>query len=60
MRISYMPYAIIAGVVLVALLAGFFIGWDDAWFVPLVVLPFVVMYALFDRRKRAATQQQER
>ena len=47
--VSFMPYAVIAGVVLVSVLAGFLVGWDDAWFVPVVVIPLALFYAAFDR-----------
>ena len=53
---SYMAYVIIGGVVLMSLLAPLFVGWD-AWFVPLAVLPFAVLYALYDRELR---QREER
>ena len=43
-----MAYVIIGGVVLMAFLAPLFVGWD-AWFVPLAVLPFAALYALYDR-----------
>ena len=45
---NYMAYVIIGGVVLMAFLAPLFVGWD-AWFVPLAVLPFAALYALYDR-----------
>jgi hypothetical protein len=51
---SYMAYAIVGGVVLVSLLAPLIIGFDDAWFVPLFVLPFGALYAAYDRRLRDA------
>jgi hypothetical protein len=46
---SYMAYLIIGGVVLMSFLAPVFVGWD-AWFVPLAVLPFAALYALYDRQ----------
>ncbi len=46
---SYMAYLIIGGVVLLSLLAPVFVGWD-AWIVPLAVLPFAALYALYDRQ----------
>jgi hypothetical protein len=54
---SYMAYAIIGGVVLVSLLAPLIVGFDDAWFVPLFILPFGALYAAFDRRMRQAEEQ---
>jgi hypothetical protein len=48
---SYMAYAIIGGVVLVSFLAPLIVGWD-AWFVPVAVLPFAILYALFDAKLR--------
>lgn len=48
---SYMAYTIIGGVLLASLLAPLIIG-ADGWIVPLVVLPFCVVYALVDRRLR--------
>jgi len=53
---SYMAYVIIAGVVLIALLAPLFVG-AEGWVVPLAVLPFALFYALFDRTLR---QREER
>jgi hypothetical protein len=55
---SYMAYAIIAGVVLVSLLAPLIIGFDDAWFVPLFILPFGALYAAFDRRMQKAEERE--
>ena len=49
---SYMAYVIIGGVVLVSFLAPLIIGFDDGWFVPLAVLPFAILYALFDNKLR--------
>ena len=46
---SYMAYVNIGGVVLMSFLAPLFVGWD-AWFVPLAVLPFAILYALYDRQ----------
>jgi len=46
---SYMAYVIIGGVVLVALLAPLFVG-AEGWVVPVAVLPFALVYALYDRR----------
>ena len=48
-RPNAMPYVIIVGVLLVSLLAPLFLG-ADLWFVPLVVLPFAVIYLIADRR----------
>ena len=45
---SYIAYVIIGGVVLLSFLAPLFVGWD-AWFVPLAVLPFALLYGLYDR-----------
>jgi hypothetical protein len=50
---SYMAYVIIGGVVLCSFLAWPIVGFDDAWFVPLTVLPFALLYAAFDRKLRA-------
>ncbi len=47
------PYVVMAGTLLVALAAPFFMGWDDMWFVPLVVLPFLILYFLVDRQLAA-------
>ena len=49
---SYMAYALIGGVVLVSFLAPLIVGFADAWFVPLVVLPFALLYAAFDAKLR--------
>jgi len=43
------PYVVIAGVLLVSLAAPLFIGWH-LWFVPVIVLPFALLYLLYDRR----------
>jgi hypothetical protein len=51
MTLNYMPYVVIGGVLLVSVLAGFAIGWDDAWFVPLAVIPFGLLYLAWDRKK---------
>jgi hypothetical protein len=51
---SYMAYAIVGGVVLVSLLAPLLLGFDEAWFVPLAVLPLGLAYVLVDRRLRVA------
>ena len=55
--IDFMPYTVVAGVMLVALAAPLFIG-SDGWVVPIVVLPFAVAYLVFDflrkRRSRGA------
>jgi hypothetical protein len=52
--IDFMPYTVVAGVLLVSLAAPLFIG-ADGWIVPIVVLPFAVAYLVFDalRKKRA-------
>ena len=47
---SYMAYALIGGVMLVSLLCPFIVGFDDAWFVPLVVFPLAALYAAYDRK----------
>jgi hypothetical protein len=49
---SYMAYALIGGVILVSLLCPFIIGWNDAWFVPLTILPFAALYAAYDAKLR--------
>lgn len=49
---SYMAYAMIGGVVLVSLLAPLIIGFEDAWFVPLVIIPFAALYAAYDAKLR--------
>jgi hypothetical protein len=46
-----MAYSIIGGVMLASLLAPLIIG-ADGWIVPLVVLPFCLVYAVIDRRLR--------
>ena len=46
---SFMAYAIVAGALLMSLLAPLFVG-GSAWFVPFAVLPFGVLYVLYDRR----------
>ena len=43
-----MAYVIIGGVVAISLLAPLFAG-GDAWIVPVAVLPFALLYALYDR-----------
>ena len=52
--IDFIPYTIVAGVLLVSLTAPLFIG-SDGWVVPLVVLPFALAYLAFDflRKRRA-------
>ncbi|CAA9486732.1 MAG: hypothetical protein AVDCRST_MAG85-989 [uncultured Solirubrobacteraceae bacterium] len=47
-----LAYWIIGGVFLASLIAPLIIG-KDGWIVPLVVLPFAVIYAVFDRRMRS-------
>jgi uncharacterized membrane protein YoaK (UPF0700 family) len=53
--VDYMPYTLIVGVVIVSFIAMLIVGFD-AWFVPLVVVPFAVLYLLFDRRMRDRTR----
>ena len=54
--IDFMPYTVVAGVLLVALAAPLFIG-GDGWVVPLVVFPFAVAYLVFDfLRKRRSSE----
>ena len=48
---SWMAYAIIGGVILVALFVPLIIG-AEGWVVPVAVIPFAIIYALFDRRMR--------
>jgi uncharacterized membrane protein len=45
---SYIAYVIIGGVVLLSLLAPLFVG-GDAWVTPIAVIPFAIVYALYDR-----------
>ncbi len=45
---SYIAYVIIGGVVLLSLLAPVFVG-PDAWVTPFAVIPFAIVYALYDR-----------
>ena len=52
--IDFMPYTIVAGVLLVSLLAPLFIG-ADGWVVPLVVLPFALAYLAFDVLRKRRT-----
>jgi hypothetical protein len=49
--VKWMPYVVIGGVVLVSLLAGFLVGWSDAWFIPVIVIPFALLYVAFDRQR---------
>jgi hypothetical protein len=51
-----MAYVIIAGVVLMSLLAPLFVG-KEAWITPILVIPFAIFYALYDRTLR---QREER
>jgi hypothetical protein len=53
---SYMAYVIIAGVVLMSLLAPLFVG-TEGWVVPVAVIPFALFYAAYDRtlRRREAS-----
>jgi len=51
MKIDLLPWGIVGGVLLVALLAPLIIG-AEGWLVPLVVLPFAIAYLLFDRRTK--------
>jgi hypothetical protein len=53
---SYMAYALIGGVVLVSFLAPLIVGFADAWFVPLAVLPFAAAYAAYDAKLRRAEE----
>lgn len=52
--IDFMPYTVVAGVMLVSLAAPLFIG-SDGWVVPLIVLPFGLAYLVFDflRKRRS-------
>jgi hypothetical protein len=49
---SALAYWIIGGVLLASLIAPLIIG-KDGWIVPLVVLPFALIYAVLDRRMRS-------
>ena len=49
---SALAYWIIGGVLLASLVAPLIIG-RDGWIVPLVVLPFALIYAVVDRRMRS-------
>lgn len=59
--IDFMPYAVVAGVLLVSLASPLFIG-SDGWIVPIIVLPFALGYLVFDamRKKRAGAARDER
>jgi hypothetical protein len=46
-----LAYWIIGGVLAVSLLAPLIIG-RDGWLVPVVVIPFAIVYALIDKRLR--------
>ena len=46
-----MAYAIIGGVIVVALFVPLIIG-AEGWVVPVAVIPFAIIYALLDRRMR--------
>ena len=48
---SYMVYVVLAGVVVVSFLAMAVVGLE-AWVVPVIVVPIVVVYGLYDRRLR--------
>jgi hypothetical protein len=47
-----MVYVVLAGVVVVSLLAIAIVG-SDAWIVPVFVIPIVALYAMYDRALRA-------
>jgi hypothetical protein len=49
---SYMVYTLMGGVAVVCLIAGFIVGWNDAWPAAAVVLPILALYAVWDRRAR--------
>jgi membrane protein implicated in regulation of membrane protease activity len=49
--IEYMPYMLIGGVAVVSLGVILLLGLE-VWFVPVIVLPFAVLYLLFDRHLR--------
>jgi hypothetical protein len=49
---SAIAYYIVGGVLLVSMLAPLFLGFDEAWFVPVAILPFGAAYALLDRKLR--------
>ncbi len=53
--IDFMPYTVVAGVLLVALAAPLFIG-GDGWIVPLIVAPFALAYLVFDFLRRRRTR----
>jgi hypothetical protein len=58
--IDFMPYTVVAGVLLVSLAAPLFIG-SEGWVVPLIVLPFALAYLVFDamRKKRTSSSRDE-
>ena len=49
---NYMAYVIVGGAILVSFLAPVFIGFGDAWFVPLIILALGAIYLVFDARMR--------
>lgn len=46
---SALPYSIMGGSILAALLAGI-IGGGNYWIVPAIILPIIAVYAVVDRR----------
>ena len=53
---NFMAYTIIGGTVLVSFLAPVFVGFSDAWFVPLIILALGGIYLAYDFRLRSRGQ----
>jgi hypothetical protein len=49
---NWMAYSLIGGVVVISFVVPAIVGFGDAWFVPLVVIPFAALYGVFDWRLR--------
>ena len=54
-----MPYTVMAGVVLAALVVAIF-GGGWYWVLPAIIVPAVVVYAIVDRRLKARESRGER
>ena len=54
-----MPYSVMAGAILVALAVAIF-GGGEFWIVPAIIVPVVIVYAVFDRRMKARESRGEK
>jgi uncharacterized membrane protein len=52
MKLDYMPYTLVFGVIVVSFATMLIVGVDDGWLVPVIVLPVAALYLVYDRRMK--------